>query len=33
LTDGSSVNLEIDTVARYAERMLSAGHTTLKEPA
>ncbi|QHE86835.1 riboflavin synthase [Hydrogenophaga sp. BPS33] len=25
LTDGGSVNLEIDTVARYVERMLSAG--------
>jgi riboflavin synthase len=33
LTDGSPVNLEIDTVARYVERMLSAGQITLKESA
>ena len=33
LVAGGAVNLEIDTVARYVERMLSAGHTTLKEPA
>lgn len=33
LTDGSPVNLEIDTVARYVERMLSAGAHPIKEPA
>ena len=33
LTDGSPVNLEIDTVARYVERMLSAGAHTSKESA
>ena len=33
LTNGSAVNLEIDTVARYVERMLSAGQPNLKEPA
>ena len=33
LTDGSPVNLEIDTVARYVERMLSAGTHPTKEPA
>ena len=33
LTDGSRVNLEIDTVARYVERMLSAGAHPNKEPA
>ncbi len=33
LTDGSSVNLEIDTVARYVERMLSAGAHPNKESA
>ena len=33
LTDGSPVNLEIDTVARYVERMLSAGLHTSKESA
>ena len=33
LTDGSPVNLEIDTVARYVERMLSAGAHPNKEPA
>jgi riboflavin synthase len=32
LTVGSPVNLEIDTVARYVERMLSAG-LNLKDPA
>ncbi len=31
LTEGSSVNLEIDTVARYVERMLSAGVHPNKE--
>ncbi len=31
LTEGSSVNLEIDTVARYVERMLSAGVHPTKE--
>jgi riboflavin synthase len=31
LADGSPVNLEIDTVARYVERMLSAGLHTSKE--
>ena len=31
LTEGSSVNLEIDTVARYVERMLSAGAHPTKE--
>jgi riboflavin synthase len=30
---GSTVNLEIDTVARYVERMLSATPVTTKEPA
>jgi len=30
LTDGSAVNLEIDTVARYVERMLGATTTTAK---
>jgi riboflavin synthase len=33
LADGSPVNLEIDTVARYVERMLSAGTHPTKEPA
>lgn len=33
LTAGSPVNLEIDTVARYVERMLSAGNLTPKENA
>ena len=33
LADGSQVNLEIDTVARYVERMLSAGHLHTKESA
>lgn len=33
LADGSPVNLEIDTVARYVERMLSAGAHSTKEPA
>lgn len=33
LAEGSSVNLEIDTVARYVERMLSAGTHPTKEPA
>jgi riboflavin synthase len=33
LTEASSVNLEIDTVARYVERMLSAGTHPTKEPA
>ena len=33
LTDGSSVNLEIDTVARYVERMLIAGVHPNKESA
>jgi riboflavin synthase len=33
LADGSPVNLEIDTVARYVERMLSAGAHTTKESA
>jgi riboflavin synthase len=33
LADGSPVNLEIDTVARYVERMLSAGTHTSKESA
>jgi riboflavin synthase len=33
LTDGSPVNLEIDTVARYVERMLGAGAHTSKESA
>jgi riboflavin synthase len=33
LTEGSPVNLEIDTVARYVERMLSAGQIHLKESA
>lgn len=33
LADGSQVNLEIDTVARYVERMLSAGHLNTKESA
>ncbi len=33
LTDGSPVNLEIDTVARYVERMLSAGAHPTKDPA
>ncbi|WP_439607929.1 riboflavin synthase [Hydrogenophaga sp.] len=33
LTDGSPVNLEIDTVARYVERMLGAGTHTSKESA
>jgi riboflavin synthase len=32
LKAGSRVNLEIDTVARYVERMLSAG-LTQKDPA
>jgi riboflavin synthase len=32
LEQGSPVNLEIDTVARYVERMLSAG-LNLKDPA
>jgi riboflavin synthase len=31
LTAGSPVNLEIDTVARYVERMLSAGNLTPKD--
>jgi riboflavin synthase len=31
LTEGSQVNLEIDTVARYVERMLSAGNTSPKD--
>jgi len=31
LTEGSPVNLEIDTVARYVERMLGAGTLTPKE--
>ncbi len=31
LTEGSQVNLEIDTVARYVERMLSAGNTFPKD--
>lgn len=31
LTAGSLVNLEIDTVARYVERMLSAGNLTPKD--
>jgi riboflavin synthase len=31
LSDGSQVNLEIDTVARYVERMLSASGTPLKD--
>ena len=33
LAEGSSVNLEIDTVARYVERMLSAGAQPNKETA
>jgi len=33
LSAGSAVNLEIDTVARYVERMLSAGLNPNKEPA
>jgi riboflavin synthase len=33
LAAGSAVNLEIDTVARYVERMLSATAATSKEPA
>lgn len=33
LAAGSTVNLEIDTVARYVERMLSSASTTAKEPA
>ncbi|MCW5670628.1 MAG: riboflavin synthase [Hydrogenophaga sp.] len=33
LTEASSVNLEIDTVARYVERMLSAGAQPTKETA
>ena len=33
LVASSSVNLEIDTVARYVERMLSATPITTKEPA
>lgn len=33
LTDGSPVNLEIDTVARYVERMLGARAHTSKESA
>jgi riboflavin synthase len=33
LVAGSAVNLEIDTVARYVERMLSATPVTTKEPA
>jgi riboflavin synthase len=33
LVEGSGVNLEIDTVARYVERMLSAGLQTPKETA
>ncbi|MBL0919977.1 MAG: riboflavin synthase [Hydrogenophaga sp.] len=33
LVAGSTVNLEIDTVARYVERMLSTASTTAKEPA
>ncbi|WP_439587218.1 riboflavin synthase [Hydrogenophaga sp.] len=32
LAAGSPVNLEIDTVARYVERMLGAGTLTPKEP-
>lgn len=32
LTAGSPVNLEIDTVARYVERMLSDGQLNLKGP-
>ncbi|MDP2096629.1 MAG: riboflavin synthase, partial [Hydrogenophaga sp.] len=31
LTAGSPVNLELDTVARYVERMLSAGNLTPKD--
>jgi riboflavin synthase len=31
MTEGSQVNLEIDTVARYVERMLSAGNTIPKD--
>ena len=33
LVEGSGVNLEIDTVARYVERMLSAGTNLSKESA
>lgn len=33
LVEGGGVNLEIDTVARYVERMLSAGSHTPKESA
>jgi riboflavin synthase len=33
LREGSSVNLEIDLIARYVERMLSAGATPLKAAA
>jgi riboflavin synthase len=33
LATGSAVNLEIDTVARYVERMLAAGATFTKDPA
>ncbi len=33
LVAGGTVNLEIDTVARYVERMLSTANTTAKEPA
>lgn len=33
LAAGSAVNLEIDTVARYVERMLAAGATFTKDPA
>ncbi|WP_382158885.1 riboflavin synthase [Hydrogenophaga sp. ANAO-22] len=33
LAEASTVNLEIDTVARYVERMLSAGTHPTKEPA
>jgi riboflavin synthase len=31
LSNGSPVNLEIDTVARYVERMLSANKTTFQD--
>ena len=33
LQAGSAVNLEIDTVARYVERMLASGANFLKDPA
>ncbi len=32
LSTGSKVNLEIDTVARYVERMLQSSHNTYKTP-